>query len=144
MILIKLQLFFSTVDLAYRLTKNSLLRIVVVGCFGNLPIVLFMLLRLVYFNVCVHNIPVAIDINGRIKAHKISILLVLSDLLIIFLARRLNIRRHHLFVRWRQKKRWMPLLDLVKRCSSVSFTLAQPFILNHAAGVDGHLKLIEI
>ena len=90
MIRIVLQLFFSAVDLTHRLTKNSLLWIVLVGSFGYLLMILFVLLRWINFNVRIHNISISIDIDGRIKAHEVLILLKLTDFF-IFLGRWINI-----------------------------------------------------
>ncbi len=145
MIRIVLQLFFSAVDLTHRLTKNSLLWIVLVGSFGYLLMILFVLLRWINFNVRIHNISISIDIDGRIKAHEVLILLKLTDFF-IFLGRRMNIWWHHLFIRWRKKKRRMSFLYLVEWSSSISLSLTQPFILNYTVflSVNGDLKLVKI
>jgi hypothetical protein len=63
MIWVVLKLFFSTVHLADRLTENSVLMYIII----SLGFLLFLLLRLVYFDICVHNVSISIDIYGRIK-----------------------------------------------------------------------------
>jgi len=63
MIWVVLKFFLSTMHLADRLTENSLLMNIVINL-GKLWLILFLLLRLVYFYICVHNISVSIDIDG--------------------------------------------------------------------------------
>jgi hypothetical protein len=78
MIWVVLKLFFSTLHLADRLTENSVLMYIII----SLGFLLFLLLRLVYFDICVHNVSISIDIYGRIKTDEISIILLMDHLLI--------------------------------------------------------------